>query len=38
VLADYTMLGQQLDAARTLAAQQSQQGTKGYPNTKDRAG
>lgn len=37
MLADYTLLSQQLDTARTLAAQQSQQSTKGYTNAKDRA-
>jgi hypothetical protein len=35
--ADYTLLGQQLDTARTLAAQQSQHSTKDYTDAKDRA-
>lgn len=37
MLADYALLGQQLDTARTLAAQQSQHSTKGYTDAKDRA-
>lgn len=37
LLADYTQLGQQLDTASTLAAQQSQHSTKGYTDAKDRA-
>ena len=35
--ADYALLGQQLDTARTLAVQQSQHSTKGYTDAKDRA-
>ena len=37
LLADYIQLSQQLDTARTLAAQQSQHSTKGYTDAKDRA-